>query len=183
MSIAGFYLGMAHDTFRRFSPYWHHRLLLRYSFEIIFWLTQAFILFYILYLVNAGEVRFYVFLACLLGVSIYQVIAKSIYQRLLEWMISLFVMIYQFCRKTIDILIVLPIKWFLYIKFRIITLIIGMLLLLAKVVFMPFKWILQLIYSLVPQKIQKKIHKLLKVYSIIKDTSIKWIKSMIFRER
>src|SRR5690625_5859173 len=63
MVVSGFYLGIALETFRRFSPLWRHRPVLVYIFEVSFWLIQTFIIFYVLYKVNAGELRVYIFLA------------------------------------------------------------------------------------------------------------------------
>src|SRR5690625_1760968 len=72
MVLGGLYLGIAKDTFRRFSPYWKNKRFINYAMEICFWLTQTFLLFYVLFRINGGELRFYVFLACLLGYAMFQ---------------------------------------------------------------------------------------------------------------
>src|SRR5690625_2595285 len=106
MIIGGFYLGMARDTFRRFSSYWSQRKFLRYFFEVSFWMIQAFLMFYILYRVNAGELRAYIFIACMLGFSIYQVVFAVLYKKILEIIIRILLITYRFCMKVIQIFII-----------------------------------------------------------------------------
>src|SRR5690625_5418826 len=83
MILAGFYVGVAYETFRYFLPMWQKRIILNYLLVILFWMLQTVIVFYLLYIINMGELRFYLFIAFLLGVSIYQVIFIPLYQRLL----------------------------------------------------------------------------------------------------
>ena len=68
MVLSGIYLGVIRDTFQRFAIYWKGRKLLSYLLEIIFWILQTLVVFYVLFLVNAGEIRLYIILACLLGI-------------------------------------------------------------------------------------------------------------------
>jgi|SRR5690625_2930970 len=89
MILGGIYLGIALETFRRFSVWWRNSTFLTYLLEVSFWLSQTVILFIILFKVNYGELRFYVFLACLLGFSMYVVLFKKVYVRLLEAVIHI----------------------------------------------------------------------------------------------
>lgn len=86
MIIGGIYIGFAQDTYRRFARLWQKSRLLVYLLEILFWLSQTVLLFYVLFRINDGEVRFYIFLACLLGFSIYVVLLQQIYLRVLDWL-------------------------------------------------------------------------------------------------
>lgn len=183
MIVGGFYLGMARDTFRRLSSYWNDRPFLPYLFEVTFWVTQTFILFYVLYRVNAGELRFFIFVACLLGFSMYQVIAATIYKKILEQMITMIAAVSRFCKKVTHLLVITPVKWVLNMIMHILQSLIMLLLWIIKVAFLPIKWVLQLGYNLLPKKIKKNVRKLFKIYSIIKDTSIKWLKYILFKER
>src|SRR5699024_4293439 len=88
MVLSGLYLGMALETFRRFSPLWRKNKFLVYFLEICFWLVQTLIIFYVLYRVNAGELRLYIFVACLLGFATYQALIASLYKRLLEQVVK-----------------------------------------------------------------------------------------------
>lgn len=183
MCVGGFYLGIARDTFRRFSPYWNHRPLLIYIFEVTFWALQTSILFYVLYQVNAGELRIYIFVACLLGFAIYQVMAATLYKKMLEWIIDVVTNVYRYLKKIIYLLVIAPIKWICYIVLQILQFIILLALLMIKLILTPIKWLIQLGYYLLPKIIQKNIRKLTEVYSIIKDTIIKSIKNILFKER
>src|SRR5699024_5483544 len=89
MTLSGIYLGIAQETFRRFKPHWKPNRFLLYFMEIAFWLFQVALIFYVLFLVNAGELRLYVFLALFLGISMYQVLVASVYKRLLEMIVRI----------------------------------------------------------------------------------------------
>src|SRR5690625_3852109 len=88
MIIGGFYLGVAYDTYRWFTPYFKERTFLVYFLEITFWLLQSSLLFFLLYQTNDGQLRLYVFLACLLGFSIYKACVAPFYNRLLTQMMK-----------------------------------------------------------------------------------------------
>src|SRR5699024_2545129 len=104
MALCGIYLGIAQETFRRFTPHWKSNRFLAYFMEITFWLSQVMIIFYILFRVNSGELRMYVFLALLLGVSAYQVFVAAIYKRVLEMIIRIITVVYQFLKRLIQLL-------------------------------------------------------------------------------
>src|SRR5690625_290399 len=172
MVTGGFYLGIAHDTYRRFSPYWRQRIFPRYFFEITFWMAQTLLLFYILYQVNAGELRAYVFIACMLGFSVYKVIFASTYKKILEMIIRILLIIYHFCKKVIHIFIITPIRGIIYLILILFQFIISILFFMIKIIFIPIGWAVKLVFSLLPKKIQKNIRKSIEFYSIIKNTSI-----------
>lgn len=187
MVLGGFYLGMALDTFRRFTPHWKNNRFLIYFLEIVFWLTQALILFYILYRVNYGELRVYIFVAVCLGFAMYQALAATMYRRLLDVMIRIVVNIYRFITKVIYYLLVMPIKWLITMSITIILLIvrllINMLQFAIKLIWTPIKWILLGIYRLLPQKVKKIVHKMAGFYSIMKNTLIRWTRFIVKRRK
>lgn len=183
MIIGGFYLGIAHETYRRFTPYWKHHTFLVYFLEVSFWLSQTGILFFLLYKVNAGELRLYIFAACLLGYSIYQVVAATIYKKLLELMIRFIVSIYRGCRKVIQILLITPLKWLFNLLLMILIVSGQVILKLIMIVLLPIKWIAQLIYRLLPMKIKKIISKREGFYSIMKNIYKRLRKFIPFKRR
>ncbi|RDW15313.1 spore cortex biosynthesis protein YabQ [Oceanobacillus arenosus] len=187
MVLSGIYLGISQDTFRRFTQYWKNQTLLTYFMEICFWLTQAIILFYVLYRVNAGEIRFYIVMACLLGFSMYQVVAANLYKRLLEHVIRVIAGFYRFCAKVVQVLLITPIRW---IIIMLLTILLFILRLVGKVLFfilkllvMPFKWIGKALYQLLPKKVKKNLHKIAGFYSKMKNICIKWAKFFKFNRR
>lgn len=183
MIMSGFYLGIARDTYRRFSPYWRHFMFLRYLFEVVFWMTQTLLLFYILYRVNAGELRTYIFIACLLGFSIYKVIFSSLYKKILEVAIRILLMIYHFGKEVFRMFIVTPIRGILYLILLVFQFIISILFFIIKLIIIPIRWAVELAFSLLPKKAQKNISKMVELYSIIKNTSIKWVKNILLKRR
>ncbi|RKQ33035.1 spore cortex biosynthesis protein YabQ [Oceanobacillus halophilus] len=176
----GFYLGMILDTFRRFTPYWKNNIPLTYVMEICFWLTQTIILFYILFQVNAGEIRFYIFAACLLGFAMYQVFAASSYKRLLEYIIRMIASVYRFCRRVVQALIIKPITWIITTIFAIVlwilTILWTIIQFIAKLLFAPIRWIVTGIYRILPKSFQRFLHQQAGFYSKIKNIVIKWMK-------
>lgn len=176
MILAGCYLGIILDTFRRFSFYWRERRVLSYFLEACFWLVQTLLLFYVLFRVNSGELRVYVFIACLLGFSFYQAVLATIYKRLLEQVIQLLIWLFRLINRIVIILIITPIKW-------IILMVSSLVLFILKLVFLPVKWCFQLIYRLLPSSIKKFFYKFAGIYSIIKNRCIKILKYIKLNRR
>ncbi|GAB3054625.1 spore cortex biosynthesis protein YabQ [Virgibacillus ainsalahensis] len=187
MVLSGFYLGIIQDTFRRFTMYWKQRIIFSYLIEVVFWLTQTAIIFYVLFRVNGGELRLYIFLAGLLGFAMYQVFAAGIYKRILERIILIIAGIYRFCKKVVQALIIHPITWIVVLLLTIIAwiakLIGSILLFMLKVVIAPIKWLLQFIYQMLPESLQKKLHKIAGVYSTMKNIYIKCRKYISSKRR
>jgi spore cortex biosynthesis protein YabQ len=178
MIAGGFYLGIALDTFRRFHRHWRHNVYLVYFMEVSFWLAQVFILYFILFQVNAGELRFYVFAACLLGFAAYQALAATLYKRLLERLIRIISNIYQLLKSLVKTLIIAPIKYliqllvaFIIFLFNMIMLVLGFLL---KCVYLPIKWVSKQLYRLLPKKFKLFLHKLAGFYSKIQNICRKY---------
>ncbi|MFD1362569.1 spore cortex biosynthesis protein YabQ [Lentibacillus salinarum] len=187
MTCGGFYLGMALDTFRRLSIYWRPRVFLVYVMEISFWLTQTLLLYYVLFRVNSGELRFYVFVALLLGFAMYQALAAKVYKRLLERVIRMTMSIYHMLANMIRAIIVTPI---LFIVQLLVTVVVftGKLLWhvvrhILKIVWVPVFWLLRLIYRMLPYSIQKNLHKIAGFYSTIENTCKKWLNKWLSKRR
>lgn len=187
MTLSGIYLGMALDTFRRFTPYWKGNIFLTYLMEICFWMMQAIIIFYVLFRVNSGEVRFYIIIAVALGFSMYQVFAANLYKRILERLIRIIASIYQFIKRVIEVLIVQPIKWLVMV---IITILIAVLNALQKIVFFtlkllfaPIRWLLKIIYTILPESFKKYLNVLAGFCSKIKNIISKWFENFKSKRR
>lgn len=187
MICGGFYLGIAHETYRRFAVYWKRRYVLVFIYEITFWVSQMIILYYILFKTNHGELRFYVFLACLLGFSMYQVLFKSLYQKILERMILILSAILRAVKRTFQILIIRPI-------YGIIQMIIALLLVVVQVILWilnmlwiivstPIRLIFKLLYKLSPNVMKKFLHKLSAIYSIMTNKCKLFFEWIQFRRR
>lgn len=178
MVLSGLYLGMALETFRRFSPLWRKNKFLVYFLEICFWLVQTLIIFYVLYRVNAGELRLYIFVACLLGFATYQALIASLYKRLLEQVVKLIAATTRLLKRIVRILILSPIGWIIRTLISTVTFMFFVLFQVITFILLPIKWLLQLAYYLLPKKIKEIFHKIVDFYSIIKNRLIKWVKSI-----
>lgn len=187
MVSGGFYLGMALDTFRRFSWHWKKRAFLKYFLEIGFWLVQSLILFYVLYRVNNGELRLYVFLSCLLGFATYQALASNIYKQLLESIVRILRTIYRFFERLIQVLVITPIVWILKTIYMmvlwVIRLVMTVLLWVLSTLFYPIRRLVGFIYQRSPKKIHHFLYKFVRIYSTIKHTCIKWLQFITFKRR
>ncbi|OZU89535.1 spore cortex biosynthesis protein YabQ [Virgibacillus indicus] len=187
MVSSGFYLGIINDTYRRFTPYWKHKITITYLLEIFFWASQTILVFYVLFRVNGGELRFYIFAACLLGFAIYQVFAAAIYKRILERIIQVITGIYRFFARLVQALIIAPVKWMLMVLFtivlRIAKIIGSILFFLVKLLFAPIKWVAKITFHILPENFQKYLHKIAGFYSTITNIVYKWMKYIMFKRR
>ncbi|WP_226038362.1 spore cortex biosynthesis protein YabQ [Aquibacillus saliphilus] len=178
MIIGGIYLGASVDTFRRFEFYWKRRKIFPYVIEICFWLLQTLILFYLLYLVNQGNLRFYILLALLCGYAAYKSLFESLYRRLLEGLISTIIWIYYFFYRLVQVLIVRPVKKLVQFIIFLLIWIWGVLLwlmwLILKILWYPVKLTFVLIWFLTPKPIKKYFKQLAGFYSKIKNILRKW---------
>lgn len=187
MIAGGFYLGLAKDTLRRFAPLWEKRFFLRYAIEITFWLMNTAILYYVLFLVNAGELRIIFFVAVLLGFSIYQALASAIYLRLLEGCIRVGKVIASGVSKVISVLLIRPIQFIfrtvmkcIFWLFSSIAIVIFFIL---KVIFSPFIWLGKRVYAILPHKITKYIPTKKQMYSIMNRIVVFWKKMWSYLRR
>ena len=62
MILMGVWLGVAVDTYGRFMHPNRWSILLFLS-DILFWIVQSLLVFFVLLQVNEGEIRFYIFIA------------------------------------------------------------------------------------------------------------------------
>src|SRR5699024_2786866 len=187
MVIGGFYLGMAIDTFRRFSTYWERNIFFKYSLEICFWLMQSLILFYVLFRVNDGEIRFYIFLSCLLGFATYQALAAFIYKQLLEGVIRIVRSIYRFFKRLIEVLIIIPVKWLVTTLFMVVLwvvqLIFTILFWILEMLFFPLGALINHIYQRLPKKVHRYLYKYAGIYSTIGNIYVKCVQYITFKRR
>jgi len=180
MIVSGLYLGISLDTFRRLIPYRKQSTILTYVMEIGFWLMQAFILFFVLFQANGGDLRFYIVIAVLLGFSIYQALFKNVYKNLLEKLIQGITAVYRFFKRLIEVLLITPFRWAFLLISKILLglgMALGTILLYAlRIILYPFKLLFKLIDRLLPQNVKKLLYKSAGLYSKIKNKCIQWVK-------
>jgi len=180
MIVMGGWLGAALDTYGRFLKRPKRASWVVFINDFLFWVVQALLFFYVLLLVNEGQLRFYIILAILCGYAAYQSLLRNGYLRLLESTIRASIWTYQFIYRLLILLIVRPIKGL--IQFIIATIIflanvlLKILRLLLIIVFSPIKWILQLLWRLLPQKFKMFLLNMAGIFVKGKNNIVKWWK-------
>ncbi|MBP2242594.1 spore cortex biosynthesis protein YabQ [Cytobacillus eiseniae] len=167
----GSVFGASLDTYNRFLKRVERNRLIVFLNDILFWIVQGLAIFYILFLVNRGELRFYIFIALLCGFAAYQSLFKDIYLRLLEITISMIIRFLRFLQKLFYYLIYKPINGLvvalialLFFFGRVLLSLLKMLqkivLYILKLIFLPIKWVLWIMWKIMPNNSKKMIEKI-----------------------
>ncbi|MBX0359921.1 spore cortex biosynthesis protein YabQ [Halobacillus sp. Nhm2S1] len=179
MMGGGMFVGASLDTFERFFGK-RKRGWLEIIYQLSFWLIQASILFYLLYLANYGELRVYVFVAIVCGFAAYRALFQKLYLKTLEMWIRISMAVFRFLKKTVYYLIFIPSK---SIIFLIISLLLGVYKILLKgiiilflVVFYPIRLIFRIIWRLLPKNMKKYLRDLAGFLDKMKNTMNNWVK-------
>ncbi|MBS4198025.1 spore cortex biosynthesis protein YabQ [Lederbergia citri] len=200
MIAMGSFFGASLDTYQRFLNRKNRKKLILFINDILFWIFHGLIAFYILYLVNYGELRFYLLLALLCGFAAYQALLKKFYLKVLEAVITFTKATIRFIHKLFTTLVYSPIKWLVLFLLGVLVFtgkvlltlvkIVGKVLLWGlKVVLYPLKLIGKGLLYLVPKQVKKAFRKSYDViagyFQIIKNVMMKvvhFIKEM-FRNK
>lgn len=154
----GSWIGAALDTYGRFLQRPKRARWLLFINDLTFWIVQGLIIFYVLLLVNEGELRFYVFLALLCGYAAYQSLFQSFYMNFLEHLIRFVISTYKIIAKLINTLIIKPIRYLLHLFVLLLigvwSFILVIVKFLFKVVYLPIKWISLVVWRLMPKKVK-----------------------------
>ncbi|RFU66910.1 spore cortex biosynthesis protein YabQ [Peribacillus saganii] len=181
--------GAALDTYNRFLKRTKRNSLIVFVNDLLFWIVQALIIFYVLFLVNEGELRFYLFLALLCGFSAYQALLKSIYLKWLEAGIRSIIWTAMMISRMLKIMIFQPIKWLVSIVifvvlsvakglFTLVRLGIKVVLSIMSFICKPFFWFINRFWEILPKSVTNRVEKIYNKcagYSIrIKEYIINW---------
>ena len=162
-------LGAALDTYHRFLKRSERKRWLVFIYDILFWIVQALFVFYVLLLVNEAELRMYVFLALLCGFAAYQSLLKSLYMKVLNFLIHIFVQTFYFCVRVFQLFLVKPVTILIHLiialalfLFRFLVgfgiglwrFIIAILRLIWKFIFIPVRFVFFVIWKLLPNRVK-----------------------------
>lgn len=193
----GSLFGASLDTHNRFLKRSKRKSWIVFINDILFWVFQSLAIFYVLFSVNLGELRFYIFLALLCGFAAYQSLFKTMYLKLLEQTITVTINMYLFFVKAVMILLVKPLrvlvttalslvlltgrglfsllKWVLFVTLS----------LLKNLILKPVKMILLFFWKLLPKAVKKSVEKLYNKWAgflnVVKNyvtKPIKWIQNL-----
>jgi len=190
MVSMGLFFGISLDTYQYFLKRPIRKRSIVFIHDILFWILQALLMFYVLFLVNKGEVRIYLVLALLLGFAMYKSLFQALYLRLLKAIISFCIHSYRFFIKLFMNIVYKPIKSILQLLLSIIiTLGKGLMALVSgifrvlrfiiKILFKPIEWLLSLLWLIVPKKVKLFVErissKLAGYYFKIKKYLKEWV--------
>jgi spore cortex biosynthesis protein YabQ len=184
----GVFFGGTLDTYNRLIKREKRKSWLVFINDILFWVLQGLFIFFILFRVNQGELRFIIFIALICGFAAYQSLFKQIYLIGLEKFISLVITIFRFFKWLLYLLIYKPIQFLIstllaiFIRigkslFVIIKWLIRCIGFIIKIIAKPILLFLLLFWELFPKTIKKSVEKLYNEvagkFKIIKNTIIK----------
>lgn len=189
----GSLFGAALDTYNLFLKRSERKRWIVFLHDFLFWIIQGLLIFYVLFLVNEGELRLYLFLALLCGFSAYQALFKGLYLRFLAFLIVLVVKLFRFMTELVRLIVIEPIKWIIMSIFAIVLGISKMVLALSKgigkvllfilnIFWKPLEWIFVKSWNLLPIFVTKNLKKfynkgkgfLLKMKNSISGTVHRW---------
>lgn len=135
----GLAIGFAFDVFRVLAlrlrlPRWTIPLL-----DLCFWTMATYFVFRVLFFSNYGQVRLFVFIGLFAGVALYFTALSPAAVAFINWIIKLVIGLYRILKRTVELVIIAPIR----MLYKIITVILGF---LATVAIFLFRIVLQLLY-------------------------------------
>lgn len=179
MVLSGIYLSFATETYYRISRLWKKRIVFRYGCELMYWISQTMLLYAVLYRVNYGQLRLYIFLACFCGVSIYIVLFQRSYKRVLEWLIETGQKIAKKLLRFFYVLLFNPLYRLVRFLLQIVRFIFvysyRFILSLINILFFPLRRLLRFAKIKFVKKLEKGTQTR-SICSTIKDKLIKWFK-------
>ncbi|WP_409296421.1 spore cortex biosynthesis protein YabQ [Peribacillus sp. SCS-26] len=169
----GCYFGAALDTYNLFLKRSKRKSWVVFINDFLFWVAQGLIIFYVLFLVNEGDLRFYLFLALLCGFAAYQALFKKSYLRVLRAVVSIVRKLFQFLVNLVLLIVFKPISWILLTAAAILlTLAKGLfslakfllkpLLSIIKGLLIPFFWIARKLGGFMPKAVKSRILEFLR---------------------
>jgi spore cortex biosynthesis protein YabQ len=167
----GCFLGAGFDTYNRFLKRNERKTWIVFVNDVLFWLLQGLIVFYVLFIVNEGELRFYIFLALLCGFAAYQSLIRHPYLKMLEWIIRLVVSVWRLSVKLFLNVIYKPILSLVAFSVSVIVIIgrafFSLLILVGKTLLwiirllsQPVRFVLLIFWKFMPIRIKKSVEKI-----------------------
>ncbi|MCY9672080.1 spore cortex biosynthesis protein YabQ [Bacillus pumilus] len=136
MVAMGIWLGASLDTYKLFVNREKTAKWLLIIHDLLFWLVQGLLFFYVLLLTNEGEFRVYIFLAVVLGFSMYQALMKQLYMNILKFMVMCVYQAALILKRLVKSIVFQPIRWLMTL---IISAIMFLLHLLLRLVHFTFR--------------------------------------------
>jgi len=149
MTAMGGWIGLALSTYQRLirpEKKWKWMIL---CVDVLFWVVQSLLIFYVLLVVNQGEIRFYILLALICGFATYKALLEGIYERCLDFLIWTFVGIGRFAKRLTVIFFVYPTKFLLIFFYQLFKMVGRIFIIILLVIYtmsvIPIRFIVKLI--------------------------------------
>lgn len=182
MVAMGLWLGIAMDTYSRFLHPHRKKSFWLYINDVIFWLLQGLLIFYVLFLVNEGTLRLYIFFALLCGYAAYRALFQQLYRHSLERIIIITVAIMIFIKSLVTNLLYRPIlfilKLLLSLCMMLISIITTIFWFIIKLFWVPVKWGFLLLWRLIPLSIRARLIKTAGIADTIKNYIKNWLSKL-----
>ncbi|HZG77746.1 MAG TPA: spore cortex biosynthesis protein YabQ [Paenibacillus sp.] len=141
MMLSGAALGLLFDGYRVLSGELRFPRWIIPPLDILYWAVGTVAVFRVLFLSNGGEVRIYVFLALMIGVSFYFALLSGFAVKTIRWTIGRVKALIRLLIRLGDLLVVRPLVGL----YRLVIVILGF---LAALSIFLGKLVLQLLYPL-----------------------------------
>lgn len=102
--LNGFLIGIIFDCFRILRKSFKTPDFVTYIEDILFGIVTGLLILYSIFKFNNGELRFYLFLGIFIGLLLYLLIFSKVFMKISVFIISII-------KKTINVLIIIPIKF------------------------------------------------------------------------
>lgn len=176
----GIFVAASLDVFERLFGNRNKKSWTELFYQLSFWLSQAAILFYILYKANYGELRVYVFLAILCGFAMYRALLQPLFLTGLEKLIRVAMGLYRVIKKVIYRLLIWPIRSIIFLIFSLLIVVYKIvlkgILLIIVVLFYPIRIVFIGIWRLLPKNAKKYLMFSAGFWDKIKNIMISWKK-------
>ncbi|SFM31029.1 spore cortex biosynthesis protein YabQ [Salibacterium qingdaonense] len=143
MLVMGVGTGISLDIYERLFVQLIPSSWIRAGGDILFWFLQALIVFYVLFWVNSGDLRFYIFPVLALGFLLYRYLGRASFLRILEFFCRTVNQMYRIFSAVVKILILHPLNFILQLAVSSVmiglTIIRNFLFLCLRILLMPLK--------------------------------------------
>jgi len=172
MALCGCAMGLLFDSYRVVAGYARMRRWLYPIFDLLYWAAALALVFPVLLHVNRGEVRVYVLLSILLGVSAYFGLASDRMVRGLTVLLRWTERTARRVARLVRLLIFRPIRFLVRTMFRLIRLVVRIVwaaaVFLGKIV---LKWLrpFRLLYRQIPATFRRRLEAVPRLARTVRD--------------
>ncbi|MGL4818710.1 MAG: spore cortex biosynthesis protein YabQ [Bacilli bacterium] len=183
----GAYLGMALDTYERLLIRRKRHRMFVFLTDVLFWIVQGILTFFLLLNLNDAEVRVYILIAMGIGFSFYQALVRTVFIKVLEQVVRFVLATTRFVRRLVRVCVVLPV---IYVYRLLRTILMGLLTVSVTVVVFTLRvvWrtviaLCRLLFFWMPKSWVAQLENMAKSCGKMADWAKKWLKTLFFKQK